>query len=266
MPKSLVESQFGAHAAAYATSDVHAKGHSLERLVALTRPMPHWRVLDVATGAGHTALALAPHVARVIASDMTEEMLAEAAKLARARGLGNVETQRASAEALPFPDASFDLVTCRLAAHHFTDMPAFAAECLRVLVPGGVLALVDNIVPDALDLPERTATEIRQTADAYNGFERLRDPSHGRALAAVEWMELLVAAGFEIAHTERLRKSLDFAAYAERLACNAETTARLLSMLQEEGSMLRAFLDPHDVDGRLWFTLTELILVAHKPA
>src|SRR6266849_4178603 len=76
MTKSLVQEQFGATAAHYLTSKPHAKGKSLERLVELVQPQPAWRALDVATGAGHTAYAFAPHVARVWATDITEEMLA----------------------------------------------------------------------------------------------------------------------------------------------------------------------------------------------
>ena len=76
MAKSVVQEQFGATAAHYLTSKPHAKGKSLERLVELVKPQPGWRALDVATGAGHTAYAFAPHVARVWASDITEEMLA----------------------------------------------------------------------------------------------------------------------------------------------------------------------------------------------
>ena len=66
MNKSLVQQQFGTHAAAYATSSVHAKGASLARLVELVRPEPHWQALDIATGAGHTAGAFAPRVARLL--------------------------------------------------------------------------------------------------------------------------------------------------------------------------------------------------------
>src|SRR5215510_9306880 len=98
MNKSLVQQQFGAHAAAYSTSTVHAKGASLARLVELTKPHKTWRALDVATGAGHTAAAFAPHVASVVASDLTEEMLTEAAALAAAKGYANMETARADAE------------------------------------------------------------------------------------------------------------------------------------------------------------------------
>src|SRR5262249_60004860 len=146
-----------------------AKGKSLARLVELVDPKPSWRVLDIGTGAGHTALAFALRVAKVMASDITDAMLAEANKLAAARGLVNFRTARARAEDLPFPDMSFDLVTCRLAAHHFEDVAAFVAEAARGLMPDGVFALVDNISPHEAELPA-----------AYNNFWKLRDPSHAR--------------------------------------------------------------------------------------
>src|SRR5262249_7155193 len=141
---ALVQKQFGSNAAAYATSGVHAYGESLARLVELTAPAWDWRVIDVATGAGHTAFAFSPHVAHVIASDITLEMLEQAARLAGERGLKNVETVVAPAESLPFDDASFDLVTCRLAAHHFPDPGRFVSEAYRVLKPSGSFGLVDN--------------------------------------------------------------------------------------------------------------------------
>ena len=179
MNKSLVQQQFGAHAAAYVTSSVHAKGASLGRLVELVRPQPTWQALDVATGAGHTAAAFAPHVGRVIASDLTEEMLQEAAKLAKAKGLANMETARADAEALPFEDARFDLVTCRIAPHHFPDIPSFVAEVCRSLKAGGTFALVDNIAPDAESTPGFSSAELRDAALTYNAFEKIRDPIYG---------------------------------------------------------------------------------------
>ena len=99
-PKTLVQQQFGANAAAYATSAVHAKGASLARLVELVKPGADWSALDIATGAGHTALAFAPHVREVIASDLTPEMLEEAAKLAASKGFANMTTAAADAERL----------------------------------------------------------------------------------------------------------------------------------------------------------------------
>src|SRR5262245_8276403 len=99
--KAKVQSQFGASADAYATSAIHAKGETLQILLNLVKPQPDWQALDVATGAGHTALLFAPYVARVMATDLTEAMLAKTAELAQARGLSNVETRLADVEALP---------------------------------------------------------------------------------------------------------------------------------------------------------------------
>ena len=266
MAKSLVQQQFGAHAAAYATSSVHAKGASLGRLVELVKPVASWQALDIATGAGHTAAAFAPHVARVIASDLTDEMLQEAAKLAAAKGFANMETARADAEALPFEDARFDLVTCRIAAHHFPDVPTFVAEVWRVLEGGGTFALVDNISPDVESTPGFSNAELRDAALVYNAFEKIRDPSHGRCLGMAEWSEVLGDAGFEIGAKERLPKDMEFQPWADRLGCDAATIGRLRSMLTEGTPALKAFLKPRlDEAGKLWFTLDEAIVIARKP-
>ncbi len=250
---SLVQKKFGEAAADYAASSVHAKGESLARLVALVRPERSWRVLDVATGAGHTALAFAPHVAKVTASDITDEMLAEARRLAAERGLANVKTARAKAEDLPFPDMSFDCVTCRLAAHHFDDPRAFASEAFRVLMPRGTLAVVDNISPGEPDL-----------ARAYNHFEKLRDPSHKRCLSLSEWIKLLGNSGFAVAEREEMDQAIAFAPWVARMRCPAPTIARLEALLHEDP--LRSYLRPRTEDGGLHFTLREAIIVARKTA
>jgi len=169
MAKSVVQQQFGATAAHYLTSKPHAQGQSLTRLVEHVRPQPAWQVLDIATGAGHTAYAFAPHVARVWASDITAEMLALVRQESARRQLTNVGTLYAKAERLPLGDQLFDLVTCRIAPHHFDSIPAFLEESRRVLKPDGRLGLVDNVVPPGA------------VGDYINALERFRDPSHLRA-------------------------------------------------------------------------------------
>jgi len=264
MTKSLVQQQFGAHAAAYATSAVHAKGASLGRVVELVQPQRAWQALDVATGAGHTAAAFAPHVAHVIASDVTEEMLEETRKLAADKGLTNVETAVADAEALPFEDARFDLVTCRIAAHHFPDVARFVAEVKRTLKPGGTFAMVDNISPDARSTLGYTEAELRDAAATYNAFEKLRDPSHGRCLALGEWGEVIGAAGLAVLHWEIMSKDMEFTPWAARMDADTATVARLQAMLETGTPALKAFLRPRLDAGALWFTLDEAIVIARK--
>jgi len=249
---SLVRKKFGDAAADYAASAVHAKGESLDRLIALVEPQSNWRVLDVATGAGHMALALAPHVAKVTATDITDAMLAETRKLAKARGVSNVRTGNAKAEDLPFPDMSFDLVTCRLAAHHFKSVPAFAAEAFRVLMPGGRLGLVDNISPEEDNI-----------SAAYNAFEKLRDPSHRHCLSLAAWKQILEQASFAVEHAETLDQDIEFAPWAARMRCNAPTEARLRDLLAHEP--LCSLLRPRDCGAGLVFTLQEAIIAARKP-
>lgn len=265
-PKSIVQQQFGANAAAYATSAVHAKGASLARLVELVGPHKDWAVLDVATGAGHTAAAFAPHVARVVASDLTPQMLDQAAKLAREKGYANMTTASADAEKLPFPDKSFDVVTCRIAPHHFPNIPAFLAESLRVLKPGGTFALVDNVSPDEIVTPGHSAAALGEAAAAYNTFEKVRDPSHGRALTTAEWIADVKAAGFALEHTEHAPKAMDFDGWCKNMSVPGNLVPQLRAMLENAAPALAAFLQPRNEGGKLGFTLCELILIARRPS
>jgi ubiquinone/menaquinone biosynthesis C-methylase UbiE len=262
--KARVQQQFGANAANYATSSVHAKGASLGRLVELVGPEKTWRALDVATGAGHTAAAFAPHVASVIASDLTDEMLAEAGKLAREKGHANMTTAKADAEALPYPDASFELVTCRIAPHHFPDIPAFVAEVWRVLTPGGVFALVDNVSPDQCTTPGFDTATLRDAAITFNAFEKLRDPSHGRAWSKGEWLELIGEVGFDIRHTEIMPKAMKFDAWCRTMSVDDATATKLSAMLLGASPALAAFLRPRPDGATLSFDFSELVVIADK--
>src|SRR5215471_8168654 len=204
MSKTLVQEQFGKTAAHYLTSKPHALGKSLERMVSLTSPDKNWRVLDIATGGGHVAYAFAPQVGQVWATDITAEMVEQVRREAAKKGFANLRTGFAKAEALAFDDASFDLVTCRIAPHHFDSIPAFVAEVYRVLKPGGLFGLVDNVVVPG------------SVGDFVNAFERFRDPSHLRAWTMQEWRDALSAAKFAITHEEELDKIMDFAPWAAR--------------------------------------------------
>ena len=206
----------------------------------------------------------APHVEHVVASDITAEMLAEAGKLAVKRGLANVETAHAEAAGLPFPEESFDLVTCRLAAHHFPDPAGFVSESWRVLKPGGVFALVDNISPDTDILPGASREEADQTAADYNAYEKLRDPSHGRCLSLAEWSALLTRTGFADIRSEHMDQDIAFEPWTQRMRCDAATVVQLGPCSPSRGSR-RSCVRARPSDG-LTFTLQEAIVVAKKPA
>ena len=250
MTKTLVQEQFGKTAASYLTSTPHALGKSLERLVALTAPQKSWHALDVATGGGHVAYTFAPHVARMWATDITQEMLDMVKGEAQKRGLANVRTAYAKAETLPFEDASFELVTCRIAPHHFDSIADFLAEVHRVLKPGGLLAVVDNVVPAG------------SVGDYVNAFERFRDPSHLRAWTIEEWRAALKAHGFAITHEEQLYKQMEFKSWAARHDANMQSFLR--AMLAQVTPEVKAVLEPQGAGGDLSFRLCEGLFIAKR--
>ncbi len=261
MSKQRVQEQFGANAAAYVSSPTHAQGASLPRLVQLVAPQKSWRVLDIATAAGHTALAFAPHVAAVIGLDLTPQMLPLAAGLAAERGLGHVAFIAGDVEDLPFGDDAFDVVTCRIAPHHFPDIGRFIVEAARVARPGGALAVVDNIVPGSR-LRGKKADRQRRAGEYVNAFEKLRDPSHVRCLSHEEWLDALAAAGLSVEAHETLDKRLTFETWAARHTPIMQT--RLRAMLMQAPAAAAEFLDPQTAGGVTTFRLREGVFVARK--
>ncbi|MGI8525328.1 MAG: class I SAM-dependent methyltransferase [Pseudolabrys sp.] len=250
MSKTLVQEQFGKTAAHYLTSKPHAKGKSLERLVELTSPQKDWRMLDVATGGGHVVYTFAPHVARVWATDITQEMLDQVKGEAQKRGLGNIRATYAKAEALPFEDNSFDLVTCRIAPHHFDSIPDFLSEVHRVLKPGAILAIVDNVVPAG------------SVGDYVNAFERLRDPSHLRAWTMDEWRDALRTEHLTLGHEEQIYKQMEFKSWAARYDDTMKSLLR--AMLTQAAPDVKSVLEPNGADSDLTFRLCEGLFIARK--
>ena len=191
-----VKTQFGRTAAAYVKSVGHAKGAELTQMVSLGEgllgDLQGKKALDVATGGGHTALAFAKAGATVTATDLTPEMLQAAQTFVQANGGEAVQFATAAAESLPFAAEAFDLVTCRIAAHHFADPEQFVREAARVLRPGGLFLLVDNVSP-----------EDKELAEVMNEIERRRDPSHEWAYTVRQWVVWLADAGLDVQHLSR---------------------------------------------------------------
>lgn len=238
--KDRVRQQFGETSAAYAVSATHRAGNDLDRLVELAECRPEVDALDIATGAGHTARVIAPLVSHVVVSDLTPQMLDTARAEMQAAGVHNVSFRLADAEALPFESGVFDLVTCRIAPHHFTDCPLFAREVSRVLRSGGLFILIDSTAPedDALD-------------KQLNELEWRRDNSHVRSYKQSEWREMLRDAGLEVEQAEIFPKRHDFADWTARSRMTPEDRADLEAWLLDSPHRFQQQLNFEIEDGRL---------------
>jgi ubiquinone/menaquinone biosynthesis C-methylase UbiE len=197
--KKDVQQQFGKNASSYVSSPIHKDGKDLTKIVEMAKLNGQEVLLDIATGGGHTANAFAPLVSKVTAIDLTAEMLAAARSFIRDNGHQNVEFIQGDAEQLPFPDESFDIVTCRIAPHHFPHVDLFIKEVHRVLKPKGQFLLDDNVVP-----------EHNEYDQFYNTIEKLRDYSHFRAWKKSEWIQKLEESGLEIFEWHRFEKTFHF--------------------------------------------------------
>jgi ubiquinone/menaquinone biosynthesis C-methylase UbiE len=252
--KALARERFGARADDYKTSAVHASGPDLELLISWLDPKPAERALDVATGGGHTALALALTGADVDACDLTPEMLVAAEALLAERDCTATFTV-AEADALPFEDATFDIVTCRIAAHHFPDAEAFFEEVARVLKPGGRFGFQDQTLP-----PEGTSAVLTDV------FERTRDVSHNQSYNIDGWVTLISRAGLSVQHTEIVDKRHGFAEWTERQGCDRATVEELVQQMAEAPSGMRRWLEPEYENHKLAsIRHRHLVLVARKP-
>ncbi len=255
VPEKLqqIQSNFGAAASAYVTSKVHASGQDLAWVVEAAALDGTQRVLDVATGAGHTAFALAPYAAEVVALDITREMLAVAQEVANERHLSNIHFLQGDAQDLPCADASFDVVTCRQAAHHFPNVQRGVWEWARVLKPGGKLVLVDSVSPE------------EPAIDAFlNEIELLRDPSHVRNQRISQWLTLLSEAGFTVSATREWGIFLDIPSWTARMRTPAASVAIIERMFREAAPATRERLRIEEQDGALAFTLPAVLIVAVK--
>jgi SAM-dependent methyltransferase len=171
--------QFQRRSANYGKPHILANTEDVASALSEVEVKPGSTALDVATGGGHTAVYLAGRGYTVTAADISPAMLESTSKLAAERGVA-LETRLHEAERLPYAENSFELVSCRVAAHHFSDREAFIREVARVLVPGGYFLLIDGSIPDEDPIAEQWIHEV----------EKLRDPSHGRFLSPPAWTAL----------------------------------------------------------------------------
>ena len=252
-----VQASFGPKAHEYTLSQGHANPLELDRLVDRVNPALTDLLLDIGTGAGHTAIAFATRVASVVAFDLTPEMLQEVEHNAAARGITNITTQQGAAEDLPYEAASFELVSCRLTTHHFADLPKAVSQMARVLKPGGKLIIQDTTVPEDPELDRQ-----------INEIEILRDPSHVRSYSPSEWRNLLTQAGLTIVDEEANYydegDKMDFGAWTRRIGTSAENVVILQQLFRSASPALTEALKIESDQTKIGFALPRITLIAQK--
>jgi ubiquinone/menaquinone biosynthesis C-methylase UbiE len=255
--QSASQQQFDRQSKRYGKRHILADTSDVADLIARVPPLATRRALDVAAGAGHTGLYLAAKGWQVTLADISMSMLKRASELAEERGL-KVEVRQHVAESFPYGDQSFDLVTCRVAPHHFSDPAAFVRESARVLTPDGSLAVIDGTVADG----EAEAEEW------LHHLEKLRDPSHHRYVTPDQWRAMCKQAGLSVVHCElrpMLQPDLDWYFYtAGTKPENREAVLQLIETAPESARRLFQLRDERAAGGKVTWYWQRMSLLAVK--
>lgn len=246
--------QFSGRADQYGKSHILADVSDVEKAVTELKFRPGTKALDVATGNGHTAIFLAGKGFEVTASDISAAMLDQAKRLAAEKGV-KIDFREHSAEKLPYEDNSFGLITCRVAAHHFSSPESFIRESARVLKTYGYLVLIDGTVPD--DHVEAHAW--------MDEVEKLRDPSHVRFITPNKWRQWCAHCGLTVtASRVESFKQPDLNWYFDVANTPPENRKKILEMLAKAPSAVRELFKIGQEEGKIIWYWRRLMLIAGK--
>ncbi len=258
--QSLDDTQRAAREQFSKQSHQYAKGHILENVEDVAQAVEKMglpqraEVLDVACGAGHTGLYLASLGHSVTLTDITQAMLDRATELAAERGLV-VKTNHHTAESLPYQEASFDLVTCRVAAHHFSSPQAFVHESARVLKPGGYFLVIDGSVED--NQPE--------AEEWLHWVEKYRDPSHNGFLPPRRWKKMCADADLDVLNCVLVPfKQPDLNWYFDTAGTSPENREKVLEMIHNAPSQARHLFKLGEEEGKIVWWWQRVTVVARK--
>jgi len=233
----------------------HGDEDDILHLVELAEPSGDDIALDLVTGLGHVARALAPRVARVDALDPDGEMLREAESLAREHSLTNMSFIEADPTSLPCESGSYDIVTARMALRHLGDGVQFVREVHRVIKPTGRFLITDSLAPPHADLES-----------FQKNLMSIRDPSHVKSYSLAELEGLLERESFDIDLIEIYPKEHDFDSWAKRLGADHDIVRMIAKMLQSASARAKRHFRVVEKADDLVSFVTWMILVRARPA
>ncbi len=249
LTENIVE-QFTFQAAAYASAEPIKNAEILEHILHAANPAVHDEVLDIACGPGILTCALAAKVKHTTGIDLTPAMIEQARRLEAEQDLANLTWIEGDVTHLPFEDASFTLVTCRYAFHHFQDPLAVLNEMKRVCREAGRILVVDTAPAGA-------------KADAFNQMEKLRDNSHVRALPVEEMLDLFAQAGLKYPHVETLRMAGDLDSLLARSYCQPGDEARCRKLYEDSLVEDRIDMQPRRDGNNIAYAFPVAIYIAN---
>lgn len=248
---SRILDQFTRQAAPFAAAAPIRNQEALDRIVQWAETGPDDTVLDVACGPGLLACAFAKAAKHATGIDMTPAMLEQARKAQQEQGLKNVSWQPGNVYSLPFPPAQFSIVSSRFVFHHLQDPLAALREMKRVCNAGGKV-----VVADMAPVPSKAA--------ALNAAERLRDPSHVRALPLDELHGLFEHMGLGAPQVFRYRMEGELEDLLSRSFPNEGDADRVRRIFADSLADDALDLNTRRTDGKIFYSLPVAVLVAKR--
>jgi len=243
--------QFTRQATPFATAPGIRDETALRLIVECSGAGPDDTVLDVACGPGLVVAAFARVVRHATGIDITPAMLERARAHAAEQGLTNVTWHQGDVLPLPWPDASFSIVTSRFAFHHFLDPLAVLREMTRVAAPGGRVVVIDS-------------TPAPTRADAFNRMERLRDPSHVRSLPVDEHRELYAKVGLPEPRVTSYRLEGELESLIGRSFPHPGDDAKIRELFRQALADDAPDIQPRLEDGQIRYGFPVSVLVAER--
>lgn len=251
--RAAIVDQFTKQAIPFSKLSGHSQAESLQKVLELTEVNENDHVLDIACGTGIVSCAFAEMAQQVTGIDLTPAMIEQAKKLQQEKQLRNLTWQIGDVLPLPFENDLFSLVVTRYSFHHFVNPQSVLAEMKRVCVPGGKIAVID-------------ASPEFEKADAYNQMEKLRDPSHTRALPFAELLSLFEQAELSILNTDFYKVEMELEQQLKASFPNPGDEEKLHQLFVEDLECDRLGVGTHQRDNSIHFAYPIAVIVGQKPA